>query len=235
MSYNVHHCNPPLKPDVIDLDAVAAVLKKEGPDIVALQEIDMGARRSGSVNQAAEIAAKAGYPFFYFAKAIDFDGGEYGVAILSKFPISDTRVHRLPTDETIGGEPRVLATALVTLPNKKLIRFGATHLDAGRSHVNRLLQMKEISRIAGETVEPFVIAGDFNAREGSEVIDKMDVDFTRSCRNCQNTFNEEAEQGAIDFIAWRQKDNFAVRSHRVVSEKEASDHLPIVALLQLKF
>ena len=75
MSYNIHHCNPPSKAGLIDVDAIAAVLKKEGPEIVSLQEVDVFTRRSGGIDQAAQIAEKAGYPFFYCAKAIDCDGG----------------------------------------------------------------------------------------------------------------------------------------------------------------
>ncbi len=235
MSYNIHHCNPPSKAGLIDVDAVAAVLKKEGPEIVSLQEVDVFTRRSGGIDQTAQIAEKAGYPFFYFAKAIDFDGGEYGVAILSKYQLSNTNVYPLPMDATIGGEPRVLATAMVTFPNGKVFRFGATHLDAGKIAVNRLMQMEAINRISRETNDPFIIAGDFNAREGSDVLNILDENFTRTCRTCQPTLLEEGEQGAIDFIAWRKKVHFRILSHRVLSEWQTSDHLPLVALLQINF
>lgn len=234
MSYNVHHCNPPAQPGVIDVDAIAAVIKKEKPDIVALQEIDVNTGRSGKINQAAQLALKAGYPSFFFARAIDFDGGQYGIAILSKYPLSQTQVHRLPTDEKAGGEPRVLATATVTLPGNKTLTIGCTHLDAERNPVSRLLQVKEISRIAGEITTPFVIAGDFNAAEGSPVIDILDKNFVRTCQQCKPTF-PDSDARAIDFIAYRPQEHFSVGEHRVIPETTASDHFPIVATLQLKF
>ena len=77
ITYNVHHCNPPAKPGVIDVNAIAAVIKKQNADIVALQEIDVHTNRSGKINEAEQLAVKAGYTSFYFAKAIDFDGGQY--------------------------------------------------------------------------------------------------------------------------------------------------------------
>lgn len=234
MSYNVHHCNPPSRPGVIDVDAIAAVIKKENPDIVALQEIDVNTGRSGKINQAAQLAVKAGYPSFYFARAIDFDGGQYGIVILSKYPLSQTQVHRLPTDEKIGGEPRVLATATVTLPGNKTLTIGCTHLDAEKDPVSRLLQIKEINRIAGEITMPFVIAGDFNAREDSPVIGLLDKNFTRTCQQCEPTFPGK-DARAIDFIAYRSPEHFSVGEHRVIAETYASDHFPVVATLQLRF
>jgi len=234
MSYNVHHCNPPSKQGMIDVDAVAAVIKKENPDIVALQEIDFNTGRSGKINQAAQLALKAGYSSFFFARAIDFDGGQYGIAILSKYPLSNTQVHRLPTDEKMGGEPRVLATATVTLPGNKVLTIGCTHLDAENDPASRLMQVSEINRIAGKITTPFVIAGDFNAAEGSTVIDILDKNFIRTCRQCQPTF-PDSDARAIDFIAYRPQEHFSVGEHRVIPETYASDHFPIVATLQLKF
>lgn len=233
MTYNVHHCNPPGKPNAINVDAIAAVIKKEKADIVAVQEVDVNTIRSGKINQAEQLAAKAGYPSFYFAKAMDYDGGQYGVLILSKYSLSDTKTHLLPTGALQKGEPRVLATATVTLPGGKLYRFGCTHLEA-YNKASRVLQAKEICRIAGETALPFIIAGDLNATEGSDVINILDNHFTRTCYNCPPTFWEDGETGAIDFIVFTPaKDVFNVLSHNVVQNKEASDHMPVTTALQL--
>lgn len=233
MTYNVHHCNPPGKPGVIDVDAIAAVIKQQGADIVALQEVDVYTGRSGKISQAEQLAAKAGYRFYYFGKAMDFDGGGYGVLILSRYPLTDTITHRLPMAEQKGGEPRVLAAATVTLPNNSAIRFGSTHLEA-YNKVSRILQIKEISKIAREVSIPFIIAGDFNAGEDNDVIHILDEDFTRTCKNCPSTFWETGETGAIDFIAFKPKSIFTIVSHQVVQNKEASDHMPVIADLKFK-
>ncbi|HRP55787.1 endonuclease/exonuclease/phosphatase family protein [Agriterribacter sp.] len=233
MTYNVHHCNPPGKPDVIDVDAIAAVIKQQGADIAAVQEVDVHTGRSGNINQAEQLAAKAGFGFYYFGKAMDFDGGGYGVLILSRYPLTDTITYSLPMAEEKGGEPRVLAAATATLPNGRSVRFGSTHLEA-YNNTSRILQIKEISRIAGEVTLPFIVAGDLNAAEGSEVIRILDADFTRTCYKCPSTFWEGNETGAIDFIVSRPKAAFHVLSHQVVQNKEASDHMPVVAALQLK-
>ncbi len=112
LTYNIHHANPPSKPNVIDVAAIAKVINEQQPDLVALQEIDVHTDRSGkALNQAEEIARLTGMKF-YFARAIDYAGGEYGVAILSKFPMEKMTNNPLPTAEGTGGEHRTLATAI---------------------------------------------------------------------------------------------------------------------------
>lgn len=234
MSYNVHHCNPPSKPNVIDLDAIVRVIKKENPDVVALQEIDVNTGRSGKINQAALLSQKTGYHAFHFSKSIDHDGGDYGIMILSKYPLSDMSTHKLPTDPATGGEPRVLSLAVVTLPGGKKIRVASTHLDF-HGKTNGKLQMTEVNRIlAGEKL-PVIIGGDFNATEKSETIQLLDKTFTRTCSSCAFTIEEGKEKQAIDFIAYKPGTAFSVLSHRVVEEDYASDHRPVQAVLKIGF
>ena len=83
-----------------DLERTAAVIKAVKPDLVALQEVDRKARRSGGVDQAVELARASGMHLI-FGKAsvregIDEDGGDYGVAILSRFPLKRSKNHQLP-------------------------------------------------------------------------------------------------------------------------------------------
>lgn len=234
MTYNVHHCNPPEKQGVIDVEATAAVIKSQDADIVAVQEVDVNTGRSGNINQAEQLALKAGYKSFYFAKAMDYDGGQYGILILSKYPLANTKTYMLPrTEGNNSGEPRVLAAATVALPGGRTILFGSTHLEA-YNKASRLLQVQEINRIAGASSLPFIVAGDFNAREGSEVIKTLDEHFTRTCNNCPATFSEGKASGVIDFIASAPKNAFDIVSHKVIPDRKTSDHMPVVAELQFK-
>jgi len=234
MSYNIHHCNPPSRPDSIDIEAIANAIRAQNPDLVALQEVDVNTERSGKFNQAEELAMKLNMHYF-FGKAIDHQGGDYGVAILSKYPLSETMVNRLPTQPETKGEPRVLATAKVKLPDGTFIRFGSTHMDAQRAPVNRQLQIKEIGRIAAAELLPFIIADDFNASAETEVIAVLDKHFTRTCQRCEPTIPVNNPNKAIDFIAYKHAaGKFSVASHKVVNEKYASDHLPVVAAITIK-
>lgn len=231
MAYNIHHANPPSKPDSIDIDAIVEVLKAHDADLVSLQEVDVNVSRSGSIDQAELIASKLEMKVF-FGKAIDHQGGDYGVAVLSKYPLSEEVVHRLPTKPETSGEPRVMATAKVKLPDGTPIRFGSTHLDAQEEAVNRELQINKIVEIASEEKLPFILAGDFNATPDSEVIRVLDSRFTRTCTQCPPTIPVDTPEKAIDFIAYEHPENkFTVESHRVIDEKYASDHLPVIAVI----
>jgi endonuclease/exonuclease/phosphatase family metal-dependent hydrolase len=234
MTYNIHHANPSLRPGVIDVNEIARVIRSVDPDLVALQEVDVNTERSGPLNQAGEIASKLDM-HFYFAKAIDYQGGEYGVAILSRFPLTETRIHRLPSQEGTGGEPRIMATAKVRLPNGVDIRFGSTHLDAQREPLNRQLQIREVANVSEKENLPFILAGDFNATPDSDVMKYLDKSFQSTCDKCPLTSSAQNPVRTIDHIVIRDPSGkIAVRNHRVPDEKKASDHLPVVAELQVK-
>jgi endonuclease/exonuclease/phosphatase family metal-dependent hydrolase len=232
MTYNIHHANPPSKPNFIDLDAIAAVINKEKPDIVMLQEVDVNTGRS-KLNEASLLAEKTKMNF-YFAKAIDHDGGDYGVAILSRYSLSNGATHKLPTLAGTNGEPRVLATASITV-NGKQVTIACTHLDAQRSDTNRVLQINAIMDILQKEQNPVILAGDLNATPGSTVINTLDKFFKRSClQNCAFTIPQDNPKSEIDFITIRPETAFTLQSHRVIDEKYASDHLPVIVTLSIK-
>ena len=236
LCYNIHHANPPSKPGIIDLEAIAEVIKQNTPDLVALQEVDVNTTRSGiTSNQAADLANLSGLPYYFFAKAIDYGGGAYGVAILSKYPMEEMKNSPLPTANGTGGEYRTLATAIIKLPQGKKIVFANTHLDAQRSDTNRLLQINKVVEILQHETLPVVIAGDFNATPSTRIINQLDQHFTRSCiTNCGFTIPVNIPAQTIDFIAYKPFNLFKIKEHKVIDEKYASDHLPVMAVLNLK-
>lgn len=235
LCYNIHHCNPPSAPGLIDIQAVAKVIRQQNPDLVALQEVDVNTSRSGtSLNQATELGRLTGMTA-YFGKAIDFDGGEYGVAILSKYPLSDIQNRPLPTADGTNGEPRTLLSGTVTLPGNKRIIFASTHLDAQRNTANRQLQIKKILELVKQETLPVIIAGDFNAVPESDVIRQLDSYFKRSClTGCPFTIPVINPNKTIDYIAYTPEDAFTVVAHEVIKEEYPSDHLPVKAIFTLK-
>ncbi|MFC6996790.1 endonuclease/exonuclease/phosphatase family protein [Rufibacter roseus] len=234
MTYNIHLGNPPSAGSKRDLPAIARVINEGKPDMVALQEVDRYTERSGkTVHQARELG-KLTNMYSFYVKAMDvFGGGEYGIAILSKYPFIDTVGYELPADPRVGGEMRKLAVARVALPSGKEIVFASTHLDH-KSEQNRLYQGERILRyLKGET-RPVMLAGDFNALPGSATVDLFDNQYTRTCRHtCSPTFPAYNPKSAIDFIMFRSTDKMKVASHKIILESYASDHLPVVAGLKL--
>jgi endonuclease/exonuclease/phosphatase family metal-dependent hydrolase len=106
--YNIHAGKDAA--GVPNLERVAELVRRTKADIVLLQEVDKGTKRSANVDQTAVLAAQTGF-HGAFGSALDYDGGKYGVAILSRWPIlSDTLFH-LPVEppQTRSGgsmEPR---------------------------------------------------------------------------------------------------------------------------------
>lgn len=225
LCYNIHHANPPSKPGLIDLPAIAKVINNSGADLVALQELDINNTRSGKeLNQIAELGRLTGMNFF-FVKSIDFGGGEYGVGILSKFPILKTDSLRLPMKEGIGGEPRVVAIVTVAPSKGKELIFASTHLDLKAE--NRVLQSQAIIEKLGKTKTPVVLCGDFNATPDSEVIANLDKYFKRSSIPNGLTIPQINPTEEIDFVMFRPAKKFKVTKHVVIDEPYASDHLPL--------
>ena len=235
LCYNIHHANPPSRPNFIDVEAIAKVIRDNTPDLVALQEVDVKTNRSGqALDQAAELARLSGMPYHYFGKAINHDGGEYGVAILSRFKMENRRTYPLPTEPETKGEPRVLATAVIVLPTGKKILFASTHLDAQRNDTNRILQIRKITEILQSATLPVIIAGDLNAVPESRTIQHFDNFFTRTCiQNCGFTVPVNTPGRTIDFVAFKPATAFTVQEHKVIDEKYASDHLPVKVVLTM--
>jgi len=233
LTYNIHHANPPSKKDVIDLDAIAKVIKQQQPDFVALQEVDVHTGRSGrEVDEAAVLAAKTGM-HAQFAKGIPYDGGEYGIAVLSRYPIQEGHAYALPSAPGSKGEPRALCTVTVKLPGGRQVMMASTHLDVQRPDTDRLLQVSAITGILAKAGMPVILAGDLNAKPGSAAIQALDSTFTRTCSSCPFTIPVDKPNRTIDHIAYAPANAFKVTAHMVIPERYASDHLPVTATLVL--
>ena len=158
MSYNVERGEKTAE--------LAAILHTVRPDLVALQEIDRGTNRSAGRDTLEELALATGM-HSAFGKAIDYDGGAYGVAVLSRFPLSEPEIHRLPNEGDL--EQRIVMAVEPKLPEGRLKLF-VTHLHAGREAHLRDAQASEIARIAARDGGVAIVAGDLNAQPGSETL-----------------------------------------------------------------
>ena len=232
MTYNIHHANPPSETVKIDMEAIARVINQQNPDLVALQEVDVHTERSGKqLDQARELARLTGMQSF-FMKALDYQGGEYGIAVLSRYPIVDSAGYLLPRDPAIGGEDRAVASITVELPGKKKVIFASTHLDL--KEANRLSQAKALIGHFENSNVAMILGGDFNALASSPVIELFDQHFPRTCSNdCAPTIPVKNPNRTIDFIMYKPQAGFKVLSTRVIDEQYASDHLPVVAELEM--
>lgn len=93
VSYNIKHCRG--NDGKVDLARTAGVIEELSADFVGLQEVDENAKRSGAVDQVAELGKRLNM-FSAFGSFMDFQGGRYGLGILSKHPIRNITSVRLP-------------------------------------------------------------------------------------------------------------------------------------------
>lgn len=94
-------------------------------DIIALQEVDQNAFRSGNTNMAKELAKVGDYPYYHFYSTMWILDGYYGIAILSKYPIVEVSSNLLPN--SLFKEPRILTETKVRL-GERIISIFSTHI-----------------------------------------------------------------------------------------------------------
>lgn len=128
-------------------------------DIVGIQEIDRGTLRSGGRDVLNTLSEATGYRYYSFFKTISFDGGDYGIGVLSRYPvIADAKLSL----DSEGGESRALGYAQIDV-NGKAINFFVTHLSFD-SATAREKQMAQIAKTL-ENYDDFVLSGDFNTSD----------------------------------------------------------------------
>ena len=234
LSYNIHHGQG--TDGVLSLSRIAKIIRDSDVDIVALQEVDQGCQRSQGTEQTQELARLTGY-YAVFGKAIDFDGGQYGQAILSRWPIGELQVHLLP-NETAPAPKREQRIALdVSIPTDLgPVRLLGTHLDHSKESL-RQEQAQWIDRLLSQAPEiSTVLAGDLNATPTSATLqvfaERWQIDPRRATPELA-TYPSESPKTRIDYVMTNRAGRLVVESLEVLSESVASDHRPIVATLRV--
>jgi endonuclease/exonuclease/phosphatase family metal-dependent hydrolase len=228
MSYNVHAMRGMDK--VLDAERIAHVIKDHNPDLVALQEVDMFTERSGGMDAIAILEDITGMDGI-FMKTFDYQGGEFGNAVLSKFPIIDQELIRLPSREEY--EPRLMMMISVLAGKNDTLHFYATHLDHHREDSDRPMQMKAIIDVIEKDRFKVILAGDLNCQPGSEPLNMLDKVLTR-CPSDELTYPADKPYWTIDHIYYSKAKGIRDLGLTVIPETVASDHRPIITQFKLK-
>jgi endonuclease/exonuclease/phosphatase family metal-dependent hydrolase len=163
LTYNLHRC---IGTDGrLDPGRIAEVIARAGPDLVALQELDVGRARTGKVDQAQTIADRLGMQF-HFHPALTLELERYGDAILSRLPMRLMKAAALPgLPHQPLLEPRGALWVMVTTPEGTEVQVVNTHL--GLLAGERMVQVEAL--LGGgwlghpDCTGPVVLLGDFNA------------------------------------------------------------------------
>jgi endonuclease/exonuclease/phosphatase family metal-dependent hydrolase len=222
LTYNIHHVEG--TDGKIDYERMAAVIQELNPDIVALQEVDNETERTEGVNQVEKLAGLAGYEHFVFGRSMPYGGGEYGLAVMSRYPILENESHPLPFRFTL--EPRsVLITRIKVGENGRIVTLADTHL-CHQSEENRIDQVRRINSLLGEVKGPVLLAGDFNARKGN---DSMRIMWSRDWLDLSSSHSR------IDYILSRKQDGLKVTGSWMIEDRLASDHFPVLVQIEMPF
>lgn len=223
-----------------NLGDVAALIQSLEADIVLLQEVDRGTRRSGGVDQLRQLMDATGYAGV-FGRTLEYDGGGYGLAALSRrgFSFDQTRpLNVLPAQPRAGGsyEPR---GALITVAKTGDggVQAANTHLDASADDTYRMQEIAQLllalsGRIPLRT--PLVAGGDFNAEPGSPAIGRiLEGGLRDAWTECGAgdglTYPSSAPVKRIDYLFLA--DSARCTEARVV-ETTISDHRPLLVTVE---
>ena len=231
LTYNIHHGEGIDKK--IDLERIAALIKKADADIVALQEVDRGVARTARRDLPAELAALTGLQVC-FDRNISYQGGDYGNAVLTRFPIRQKKNTHYKMLR--AGEQRGVLQLVLEVRGQELL-FMNTHLDFRPDDAERVLNVGELKQmVAAAGKRPVIICGDFNATPGSRTHGMMKAILSDAWElvGQGNGFSIPVVKPAkrIDYI-WISRETVEPLKMEVLPSI-ASDHLPVLGEFRLR-
>ncbi|MBX2816749.1 MAG: endonuclease/exonuclease/phosphatase family protein [Saprospiraceae bacterium] len=214
-----------------DLEVLADLIMESNADLVAMQEVDYMTNRARQYDLATELGWRTKRAPL-FGRAMAYDGGEYGEAVLSRFSFVTTRNHDLP--HVPGQEPRAALEVVTLLPSGDSIRFIGTHL-AHEGTEGRVLQAKKLNEIARQQDLPTILAGDLNAVPDSEPMQVLDTlwSTTYDMNTPYLTYSSKNPQKKIDYILTDRHHAWKVMRSETICDTVASDHCAYLVTLYL--
>ena len=222
LTYNVR--NATTDDGQVDFADVVSVILQSNADFVALQELDSVTGRSNGKDVLREMALLSQY-YPIYGSSIDYDGGRYGVGILSRHKPQNVRKIALPGKE----ETRTMLVA-----EFEDLVFACTHLSL--TPEDRVASAELILAEARESAKPFILAGDFNDIPESEFLRQIEHDFMVLSPKDKGTYPAHSPKVCIDYISSYKGSGgaLALREAEVLPHNRVSDHLPVMARFQLK-
>jgi endonuclease/exonuclease/phosphatase family metal-dependent hydrolase len=230
LTYNIHHGEG--TDGRVDLSRLAGVMTSVHPDLVALQEVDEGTERASGVDELAVLARLTDL-HAAFGKAMDYWGGEYGVAVLSRWPLLQT--HNDPLPSLADHEPRTALTVEVAVGvGGPRIEFTSTHLDQARDPENRLAQAQYLNeRLVRDDDRVSILAGDMNARPDTPVMDVLAARWTNPPAVDPSPISPSGRpRFRVDYVLIRPAARWRVVESSIVDDSVASDHRPLLVVLE---
>jgi endonuclease/exonuclease/phosphatase family metal-dependent hydrolase len=232
MSYNIHVGIGMDKK--LDLARIAEVIRRSRADLVGLQEVDRGVERTGRVDEIKELARLTGMDYA-FAHNLDYQGGQYGVAVLSRFPILAIDHRRFANRRE--RERRGFIRVEVEVGGRRL-NFVTTHLDY-QFLDGRVFETEQLLAALADVRGPLIVSGDFNEEPPGGAYEMMlKAGFSDGWTHAGAkdpagglTYPADRPTKRIDYIFYRGLGG-DVHASASVPDTHASDHRPLVVSLR---
>jgi len=238
MTYNVHSCigmDGKLTPE-----RIARVIARANPDVVALQELDVGRARTEGMDQAHRIAHYLEMDF-HFHPAMHTEEERYGDAILTHLPMRLVKADALPGLPDLPRLERRGALWVAIGVGGQEVQIINTHL--GLLARERMVQVEALlgaDWLAHEECRgPLILCGDFNAMPSSAASRRLrnrlnDAQIEAERHRPKNTFFSRFPTARIDHVfvnSGLEVGDITVPDSELA--RVASDHLPLVVDLRI--
>lgn len=231
MTFNTQHCMDFVTKQ-IDFDRMAEAIRQFNPDIVGLNEMRMKGEHPEYTDQVPALAKSAGYPYWYFAKALDVGGkNPYGNGILSRYPILLAETIPVPDPEDKSGSQHFETRCLLHV---KLDVSGGLDVFVIHFGLNNSEQENAVRTVIDNlTSKRCILMGDFNVTPNNPVLQpirKRLYDTAVLFDNPLFSYPSNKPEIKIDYI-------FTSHDITVLSadipQIVASDHCPHIATVEL--
>lgn len=238
MTYNVHSCIG--MDGKVDVERIARVIAQAKPDVVALQELDVGRQRSLGLDQAQLIAHYLEMEF-HFHPAMHMEEERYGDAILTHLPLKLIKADALPG---LADKPKLEPRGAMWVA----VEFHGQQINIINTHLGLLARERaaQITALLGEEWlghpqcrEPVIFCGDLNAQPSSDVCRRIgerldDAQTVMSDHRPKGTFSSRFPAVRIDHVfVSKGLDITAIETPGSHLTRLASDHLPLVAQIRI--
>ena len=220
-TYNVRNCKG--MDDKTDYQRVSEIITTINPQLIAIQELDSVTQRSGGIFVLQELAMRTKmYPVY--GASIKYQGGKYGIGVLSKEKPVGHRSVALPGRE----ENR----SILIVEFKRYI-FCCTHFSLTKD--DRAKSVEIINSLFKNSEKPVFLAGDLNATSDSEEIASLSDNWIILTNPEIPTIPSDNPRKCIDYIMLLKNSysKYKIRDSVVGDEPVASDHLPVWVRLTL--
>ena len=204
----------------------AEIIKEYDPDVVCLQEVDYMTTRNGKRDFLNELAAATGM-FPYWCQSFSYQGGGFGVALLSKYPF--LKAEKITSTIQGAREPRSTGWIYICLPEGGTVRIATTHLALESPEIT-IQNIADVNKkiFAQDKLTPTLLIGDYNAEEGSDPIKYVKNTWQEIGEGTGFTIPSDNPKVKLDYIMGYPK-KWKYENYKIIARPDMSDHCFVMA------